>query len=137
VSTNRIQVALQKVAVLASGRAASESELTYLESLSGENGDWAPLIDLVNFYMESISNENGTAATLKAIAFNGFGLDLNDDSANQIAAQLESGELTWASVFILCIDNTETLGAILENRAQAAMQFVTQLSDSAISQVLV
>ncbi|MDP2139762.1 MAG: hypothetical protein Q8L20_03010, partial [Gammaproteobacteria bacterium] len=126
-SDSTLQKLLQEVAIIATGRAANASELAWLESLI-ENQNYGPMVQLVNEYMGGLAAASGTAATIKAAAMNGLGIVLSDDDANSLANALTSGQLSWAEAFVAVMDRTDSVGQILNNRAEAAYEFLADLA---------
>ena len=123
-----VQKALQEVFILATGRGANSNEMEMLGGWSGSNGDWAPLIDVVNAYMTDQAAAHGTAATFQTLALNGLGLTLSDSDAAGLAPLIDSGQMKWADVFVIVMNWTDELGQTLDNRAEAAHQFLADLS---------
>lgn len=100
-----IQKALQEVFILATGRAASSSELAMLETYRG-NGDWQPLVNLVNQYMNGVAEAQGggwqgVSKTVQLVAKNAFGLNLSLQEAQSAAHWLvqSQGVDSWAKLF--------------------------------------
>ncbi|OGA49745.1 MAG: hypothetical protein A3G25_05400 [Betaproteobacteria bacterium RIFCSPLOWO2_12_FULL_63_13] len=132
-SSEAVQKILQEAFILATGRGANATELAAIEAMSGPNGDYAPLKELVNQYMGDLAASAGAEATVKTVAMNGLGLKLADSDAAAIAANITSGAMTWADGFLLCINLTDGYGTTLDNRAEAAYGFLASLSSESKS----
>ena len=95
-------------------------------SLEG-NGNWAPLINVINSFMSDLAESSGSTALVKAMALNGTAVTLSDTAAAAKATSIDSGETTWADYFIENIIDVDDAGKVLDNRAEAAYEFVTDL----------
>lgn len=126
-SSPSILKALHEIVILAAGRAASQDELNLMLSLEG-NGNWAPLINVINSYMSALATSSSSTALVRAMALNGTAVTLSDAAAAAKAASIDSGETTWADYFIENIFDVEDAGKVLDNRAEAAYEFVTDLA---------
>jgi len=84
-STPTIQKALHEIVILAAGRAATQDELDLMLSLEG-NGNWAPLINVINSFMSNLAESSGSTALVKAMALNGTAVTLTDAAAAAKAA---------------------------------------------------
>ncbi len=125
-STPAIQKALHEIVILAAGRAATQDELDLMLSLEG-TGNWAPLINVINSFMSNLAESSGSEAIVKAMALNGTGVTLSDADATAKAASIDGGDTTWADYFIENIFDVEDAGKVLDNRAEAAYEFTTDL----------
>ena len=123
-----VKKTLHEVIILAIGRVANAAEMTALEGMSGIRGDWAPLYSLVNDYMVGVAARDGEGAALKMIASNGLGLSLTDADVVSLAASIKNGQMTWADIFSLVINATNSAGIVLDNRADASYGFLASLS---------
>ncbi len=129
-----IQKLLQEVIILATGTGATREQMTALESFQG-NGDWVPLISLINGYMGSLSAASSTAAVVKTVALNGLGMSLTQADAASVAAILDAGQMSWAEVFVVCLNMTDNNGQTLNNRAEAAHDFIAGLATAQKSEL--
>lgn len=125
--SSSIQKTMQEVFILGTGRAANASEIAVLESLRGD-GNWQPLIELVNNYMSGVVAQHGMVTAVRQVAQQALGLNMTDVAANEIGQVISSGQMRWSDVFVWCMNNTDKLGQTLDNRAEAAHEFVTDLS---------
>jgi|TARA_B110000503_G_C7172753_1_gene425198 hypothetical protein len=123
-----VKKTLHEVVILSIGRVANAAEMTALEGLSGVKGDWAPLYNLVNDFMVGVAARDGEGAALKMIASNGLGLSLTDGDVASLAASIKNGQMTWADIFSLVINATNSAGIVLDNRADASYGFLASLS---------
>ena len=119
--------ALHEIVILAAGRAATQAEMDLMLSLEG-NGDWAPLISAINSYMSNLAVSSGSEVIVKAMALNGTGVTISDANATTKASAIDSGETTWADYFIENIFSEDDAGKVLDNRAEAAYEFATDLA---------
>ena len=126
-SSPSILKALHEIVILAAGRAATQDELDLMLSLEG-NGNWAPLINVINSFMSNLAESSGSAALVEAMALNGTGVTISDAAAAAKAASIRSGETTWADYFIENIFDVGDAGKTLDNRAEAAYGFATDLA---------
>ena len=122
---------LQEVAILGTGNAVNEVTIDELEKYVGPNGDFSPLVELVNSYMANrAAAEDGTYQLLKIAAHDALALSLSDSEAIDIAAKLDNGEVTWDHLFEQVITNSGDLGKILSNRGEAAQSFLSELASA-------
>ena len=126
-SSPSILKAIHEIVILAIGRAATKGEIDLALSLEG-NGDWAPLISLINSYMSNLAASNGSEVVVKSMMLNGTGVTMSQSDATAKASSIESGETTWADYFIELIFSADDAGKVLDNRAEAAYEFETDLS---------
>ena len=126
-SSPSILKALHEIVILAAGRAASQDEINLMLSLEG-NGNWAPLINVINSFMSNLAKSSGSTALVKAMALNGTAVTLSDAAATAKATSIDSGETTWADYFIENIFDVDDAGKVLDNRADAAFEFLTNLA---------
>lgn len=125
-SSVAIQKILQEIFILATGHAANAEGVAVLEGMSGPNGDYAPLLKLINDFMGGVSASQGTATAVSNVLFNGTGLRLAD--ANAIAGQIDGGHMSWVEAFAICVNLTDSLGQTLNNRAEVAHEFNSNLA---------
>ena len=118
-----LQITLQKVVLLVLGRGATQAEINVIASMSGDNGDWRPLIDVINACMNEQAQAKGTVKLLKETAQNGMGMELTDTDANAVAGVLKAGYFAWSDIVISCLADQSLFGKTLENRAIAAFDF--------------
>ena len=123
-----VKKTLHEVIILSFGRVATAIEMTALEGMLGAQGNWAPLYSLVNDYMLGVAARDGEGAALKMIASNGLGLSLTDGEVASFAASIKNGQMTWADIFSLVIDATNSAGVVLDNRADASYDFLASLA---------
>lgn len=121
------QKELQKVMILGLGRGANEAELEWLMSFQGD-GDWMPLVEMVNSHMAEQVASNGLTQTVQYVAQNGLGLQLSVSEAESVGQLVSSGQMSWAEIFIYCMNLTDESGFTLSHRAQAAHAFLDDLS---------
>lgn len=121
-----IQNILHKVVILGTGRAASAADMTWLEGMQSSGG-WQPVIDLVNDYMGNLVARDGMMATVRKGALQGLGLDLADADAEAVSELIASGQMSWADIFVWCIENQAAPGVTLGNRAETAQSLVSGL----------
>jgi len=57
-SSPSILKALHEIVILAVGRAATQEEIELMLSLEG-NGNWAPLINVINSFMSNLAESSG------------------------------------------------------------------------------
>ena len=120
------QKLLQEVFILATGKGANASAIQALEGLQ-DNGNWQPLVDAINAYMSGQAAVYGHTATIQQLALQGLNLALDDTTAGSIAQLVSSGQMSWADIFIWSINNADAGGKTLDNRAEAANEFMTKL----------
>jgi len=83
-TTSSTSSILQQAYILATGTAASDSMLAYLETLVQQGGGGYGLVaQQVDAYMGAVEAAQGTAATIKALALNGLGIVLTDADGRQ------------------------------------------------------
>lgn len=126
-SATAAQSFLQKVAILATGNATNAGGLAYLESLVGVGNDYSALIDTVNNFMAHQAAMQGGAQVIQRMALEALGLALPLSDASALAQQIESGQQSWASLFVVCIEFANDWGQTLHNRAEAAQGFLANL----------
>ena len=126
-STPTINKALHEIVILAAGRAATRDELDLMLSLEG-NGNWAPLINVINSFMGGLADASGSSAIVKLMASNGMGISMSDADAEAQALAIDSGEVTWADYFVEKIFNEDETGVVLTNRAEAAYDFTIKMA---------
>jgi hypothetical protein len=116
---------LQEAFILATGTAANDSMLAYLEGLVQQGGGGYGLVaQQIDAYMGAVEAAQGTAAAVEALALNGLGVVLGDGEALAIKAELAAGGVdTWSKIFAFCINLQGNTGLVLDNRAAAAQAF--------------
>jgi hypothetical protein len=122
---------LQKLYILGTGSAANATEMASFNSTMSASGGSASIANTVNQYINSLVATQGVISTIQAIEKNGFGVTLTDSQAQQMITDLTGAGID--SGFKL-LDYLSTLdgknGDTLDNRAQAASNFLDTLSAS-------
>jgi hypothetical protein len=117
-----LRTALHKIIILATGRGGSIDEIDLMLSLRGD-GDWAPLIKVVDFYMRKSAASMGTVQAVETAVNFAFGTKGSTENAEIIAFNIDSGALTWSDYIIDCIFREDDSGEVLNNRATIAYEF--------------
>lgn len=119
---------LQKFYIMGTGSAANASELASFNSMVAASGNFDSIDDAVNQHINQLVATQGVSTTVQAIAKNGFGVTLTSAQAeltitDLMAAGIDSGSKLLNYLSALQGDN----GATLDNRAQAASNFLDTL----------
>jgi len=133
-TTPALHLLFQKIFVLGTGRAASNNELQVMEKLVN-GGDYTALVDAVNEYMKNLQATTGTEALVRQVALNGFGLQLSPDSAAYYTEAIKNGEIRWSDAFITCLTLPGEYADVLNNKGQAAAEFITALAETQKSEL--
>lgn len=119
---------LQEVHILATGTAASASDLAWLEKIRAEGGSGGGIANAIKGHMGAIAAEVGVNAVVAMVAKNGFGLSLSAEQTQRIVDDLiAQGVDSWAKLFDYCLELQGGEGMTLENRGKAADAFVAML----------
>lgn len=119
---------IHKAFILATGHGATAAELQDMINATSNGSNYQPLADLVNEHLNYIASQQGAVNIIKMLATNGLGLDLSNADATYWAGQVESGQMSWADIFVMVIENTtDDFGQTLSNRAEAADSFLSGL----------
>jgi len=122
---------LQKTYILGTGSFANSTELAQFNGMIGVDGGFNEIDTIVNNYLQILINEQGVAATVQAIAKNGFGVTLSRAQAELNIAEYAAMGIDSGSkllTFLLTVEGNN--GATLDNRAEAATDFLSTLSDA-------
>ncbi len=128
---------IQKYILLATGIPSSSALRDQLSQLHDQTGDFSQIAPLVDDFMaqQVLQNEKGINGVLQATYINGFSLHsggfLTDVEADQLVTDfLAQGIDSWSKLFaFLSTDIDVELGAILDNRAEAANLFTDLLAE--------
>lgn len=122
---------LQKTYILGTGSFANSTELAQFNSMVGVDGGFSKIDIAVDNYVQFLVNGQGVVATIQAIAQNGFGATLTDAQANQYIAEFRAVGINSGSKLVNYLMKVQgSNGATLNNRADAATDFLSTLSDA-------
>jgi hypothetical protein len=132
--SSSIEHLLQEAYILATGKMASPKTLSELKKLEGE-GDWAPLVELINTYFDAYEHAvGGRVKLIQLLALNGFGMVLPERDAIQI--RNDFGTLGWDSWFSIMANVVLMEGTALDNRAFAIQTVIENLQKTGKAGVL-
>jgi hypothetical protein len=132
--SSNIEHLLQEAYILATGKMASPKTLSELKKLEGE-GDWAPLVELINTYFDAYEHAvGGRVKLIQLLALNGFGMVLPERDAIQI--RNDFGTLGWDSWFSIMANVVLMEGTALDNRAFAIQTVIENLQKTGKAGVL-
>ena len=137
-SFNPLDVLLQKVFVLATGTAASESDLNFLQTTLGpQQNDFLALKKLIDSHMISQARSLGTNALLKKVVLQGTGQDLSvKDVADQAYSLLGKNQDDWSNLFTYYVMGKDDPSTVLTYRAEAAQFLLDKLKGMSKSSLL-
>ena len=138
-SFNPLDVLLQKVFVLATGTAASRVELNNLAGLLGPSGnDYASLIRAIDGHMASYAVQYGMITAVQDVIANGTGQRIDTSEAKKLINDFISpdGKSGWGNLFANYVLSTSDNGKALQNRAEAAQEFIELIATANKNELL-
>ncbi len=138
-SFNPLDVLLQKVFVLATGTAASRVELNNLAGLLGPSGnDYASLIRAIDGHMASYAVQYGVITAVQDVIANGTGQRIDTSEAKKLINDFISpdGKSGWGNLFANYVLSTSDNGKALQNRAEAAQEFIELIATANKNELL-
>lgn len=128
-SFNPLHILLQKVFILATGTAASDSDLAVLEATLGpQKNDFLALKNLIDSYMTSLARGLGTNTLLKQVVLQGTGQDLSvKEVADQAYSLLGKNQDEWSNLFTYYVMGKDDASTVLNYRAEAAQFLLDEL----------
>lgn len=128
-----IDTLLQKIFILGTGTAASSADLIWLRALLGPDGtDYGRVRQEIDGYMGSLQAARTPASLFKELALNGVGVVLSDAEASALMAELAGAGIdTWGEIFLYVTNQMQNeYSDVLDNRAEAALEFLDLLGDA-------
>ncbi|MES2625219.1 MAG: hypothetical protein V4628_08065, partial [Pseudomonadota bacterium] len=121
---------LQQLFILATGKAANNANLAWLESTLGSGANFSQIDQTINQYMSTQARSVGVIGMIQAIARNGLGRELTVSEAEGAVRDLKAvGIDSWAKLLHWLVANETSLTTPLDNRAEAVAYFKTQLAE--------
>lgn len=126
--SEHIQKILQGAYILATGHSANARGLVWAEDLVSQSSDFGTLATVVNDYMDILARQQGVVTVVQAIAKNGYGITLSDAETTLLISDLMAqGVDSWSKLFERALTLENVAGNTLDNRVQAATDFLSSL----------
>ena len=121
----------QKYYILATGAAATNPGIAWLDTYAKPNGNLSEVDKVIDAYMASIEKALGRDGALQMVIKNGLGAAISAADAKAINAELAANKISsWSQIFNLAANLKNTLGDTLNAKAQAASSFAASLDAS-------
>lgn len=122
---------LQKLYIMGTGSAANSAEMASFNGMVSASGNFNSIDDAVNQHINQLVASQGAAATIQALAKNGFGVVLTTAQAESTITELMGAGINTGAKLLHYLSTLEgSNGATLDNRAHAASSFLDTLSAS-------
>lgn len=120
-----------KIILLATGTPGATHVRDALITLYETNGDWDEVATVIDNYMNMLlaQNANGIPGLVKALASNGFGVQLSLAEAQTLTNEFAAiGIDSWSGLFGWLHENVDgNLATVWNNRAESASEFTGML----------
>ena len=118
----------QKYFILATGSAATNPGIAWLDTQVKPNGDMSEVGKVIDAYMGNIEKAVGRDGALQMVIKNGLGAAISAADAKAINAELAANKISnWSQIFNLAANLKNILGDTLNAKAQAASSFAATL----------
>ena len=128
ISASANEALFQKYFILATGSAATNPGIAWLDTQVKPNGDMSEVGKVIDAYMGNIEKAVGRDGALQMVIKNGLGAAISAADAKAINAELAANKISnWSQIFNLAANLKNILGDTLNAKAQAASSFAATL----------
>jgi len=118
----------QKYYILATGAAATNPGIAWLETQVKANNDLGEVNKVIDAYMAGVEKTLGRPGALQMLIKNGLGVAVSANDAQSISAELTANKISsWSQIFNLAVGLKNVLGETLTAKASVATTFANQL----------
>ena len=127
-NTSANEALFQKYFILATGAAATNPGVAWLDTQVKPNGDMSEVGKVIDAYMGNIEKTAGRDGALQMVIKNGLGVAISAADAKAISTELAANKISsWSQIFNLAVNLKNVLGDTLNAKAQAASSFAASL----------